>query len=104
MSTPGRAARGVAGKSKNESTGIFKSRRGIQPWVRPLSRFIRHGIDFAVDGAIENIYRIVASFATISQIVDLILSVIAAATTALLLALITRDNIGMPPDMCASPR
>jgi hypothetical protein len=34
-----------------------------------------------------------------SQIVDLILSVIAAATTALLLALITRDNIGMPPDM-----
>jgi hypothetical protein len=34
-----------------------------------------------------------------SQIVDLILSVIAAAATALLLALIARDNIGMPPDM-----
>jgi hypothetical protein len=31
--------------------------------------------------------------------VDLILSVIAAAATALLLALIARDDIGMPPDM-----
>jgi hypothetical protein len=64
-----------------------------------LSRFIGLGIDFAVDGAKENIYRIVASFATMSQIVDLIVSVTAAATTALLLALIARDNIGMPPDM-----
>ena len=31
--------------------------------------------------------------------VDLILSVIAAAATALLLALIARDDIGMPADM-----
>ena len=31
--------------------------------------------------------------------VDLFLSVLAATATALLLALIARDNIGMPPDM-----
>ena len=30
---------------------------------------------------------------------DLVLGVIAAAATALLLALIARDDIGMPPDM-----
>ena len=30
---------------------------------------------------------------------DLLLGVIAAAATAWLLALIARDNIGMPPDM-----
>ena len=35
----------------------------------------------------------------VASIVELFLSVIAAATTALLLALIARDNIGMPPDM-----
>ena len=31
--------------------------------------------------------------------VDLFLSALAATATALLLALIARDNIGMPPDM-----
>jgi hypothetical protein len=31
--------------------------------------------------------------------VDLVLGVIAAAATALLLALIARDDIGMPPDI-----
>jgi hypothetical protein len=34
-----------------------------------------------------------------NRIVDLILSVMAAAAAALLLALIARDDIGMPPDM-----
>ena len=34
-----------------------------------------------------------------SQIVDLILSVMAATATALLLALIAHDDIGMPPHM-----
>jgi hypothetical protein len=33
------------------------------------------------------------------QTVDLILGVTAAAATALLMGLIARDNIGMPPDM-----
>jgi hypothetical protein len=33
------------------------------------------------------------------QTVDLILGVMAAAATALLMGLIARDNIGMPPDM-----
>jgi hypothetical protein len=34
-----------------------------------------------------------------SRIVDLILGVMAATATALLLALIARDDVGMPPDM-----
>ena len=33
------------------------------------------------------------------QTVDLILGVMAAVATALLMGLIARDNIGMPPDM-----
>jgi hypothetical protein len=33
------------------------------------------------------------------RLVDLILGLTAAVATALLLALIARDNIGMPPDM-----
>jgi len=36
--------------------------------------------------------------------VDLILGVIAAAATALLLALIARDDIGMPADMVREDR
>jgi hypothetical protein len=48
-------------------------------------------------------YRLTAGSACyhrgVKRWVDLFLSVVAATATALLLALIARDNIGMPPDM-----
>ena len=45
------------------------------------------------------IYWPVASCQGMYQTVDLILGVMAAVATALLMGLIARDNIGMPPDM-----
>jgi hypothetical protein len=42
---------------------------------------------------------IMISFNNMIRLVDVILGLTAAVATALLLALIARDNVGMPPDM-----
>jgi hypothetical protein len=47
----------------------------------------------------RKIYRGVASLSGMGRSIDLILGMMAATATALLLALISRDAIGMPPDM-----